>query len=257
MSAIMVRMQCITNLHVGNGEANLGLIDLQVERDPVTGYPTISSSGIKGALREYFDRQDENDFVNEAFGSDTNSPDGTIPGKLKFLSADLVARPARASSGHRSFYLVTTKDAIKRYKDMAQIFLGSEAQALVAETRPDGKDPNAAAEGVELNGGTFELGGFGGQTLRAYQLGDEDFDSIMLPVYARNCLNAQGISQNLWYEEVVPHESLFAFVVLSEGADEALLQKLKDQIDGKVVQFGADASIGYGLCRLSVSDMAR
>ena len=43
MKAYMIQLQCMTNMHVGNGDVNYNIIDNEVERDPVTGYPTINS----------------------------------------------------------------------------------------------------------------------------------------------------------------------------------------------------------------------
>ena len=54
MAAIIVNLECMTNMHVGNGDVNYYIIDYEVEKDPVTGYPTINASGVKGAFREYF-----------------------------------------------------------------------------------------------------------------------------------------------------------------------------------------------------------
>ena len=54
MAAIIVNLECMTNMHVGNGDVNYNIIDNEVEKDPVTGYPTINASGVKGALREFF-----------------------------------------------------------------------------------------------------------------------------------------------------------------------------------------------------------
>lgn len=49
----IVKMKCLTNMHVGDGEENYSIIDKMVERDPVTKYPTVNASGVKGALREF------------------------------------------------------------------------------------------------------------------------------------------------------------------------------------------------------------
>jgi CRISPR-associated protein Cmr4 len=49
-------IECLSNLHVGSGDANYDVIDKKVQRDPVTNLPCIHSSGIKGAFREYFDQ---------------------------------------------------------------------------------------------------------------------------------------------------------------------------------------------------------
>lgn len=37
----IVKMKCLTNMHVGDGEENYSIIDKMVERDPVTKYPSI------------------------------------------------------------------------------------------------------------------------------------------------------------------------------------------------------------------------
>ena len=67
-----------------------------------------------------------------------------------------------------------------------------------------------------------------------------------LPVIARNYLE-NGESKNLWYEELVPHESVFWFMVIGEEKDVETFHKA---VDGKVVQFGGNASLGCGLCRV-------
>ena len=61
MNAIVYKITCVTNLHVGSGEANFDVIDNTVEKDPVTELPTINSSGVKGALRQYFKEKNVGD----------------------------------------------------------------------------------------------------------------------------------------------------------------------------------------------------
>ena len=71
---------------------------------------------------------------------------------------------------------------------------------------------------------------------------------LPLPVLARNQLE-DGISNNLWYEQVVPHKSIFTFVVSSDY--ENVLQSFADVLKKPTyIQFGGNASIGYGLCRV-------
>ena len=53
MTANIYLLECLTNLHVGSGEVNYNIVDNEVERDVVTNYPTINSSGVKGALRAH------------------------------------------------------------------------------------------------------------------------------------------------------------------------------------------------------------
>ena len=49
MEAKLFRMRLITNLHMGSGEVSFNFIDNQVQRDPITEYPNMNPSGIKGA----------------------------------------------------------------------------------------------------------------------------------------------------------------------------------------------------------------
>ncbi|MCL4539191.1 MAG: RAMP superfamily CRISPR-associated protein, partial [Bacteroidetes bacterium] len=80
---------------------------------------------------------------------------------------------------------------------------------------------------------------------------DADMTEICkrLPVIARNNLE-NGLSKNLWYEEVVPRESRFYFFVSRpEGLDLFEEALNRPEINHKV-QIGGNASIGYGLCKL-------
>ena len=69
-----------------------------------------------------------------------------------------------------------------------------------------------------------------------------------LPVIARNSVGEQT---NLWYEEVVPHKSIFYFAVVTSTSEaDDLLDVLTESVRGKIIQFGANASVGYGLCKV-------
>lgn len=238
MIAKMIKLECITNMHVGNGEVNYNIIDNEVERDPITGYPTINSSGVKGALREYFSKEKNlADYVDELFGGNNTDQKTTSPGKLKILGADLIAIPVRASKGDKAYYLVTTAEMMRKYAENCAIFLNQNM--AYKETDITG----VAAEGIELRK-TVTLFGH-----NVFLMGEDDFKKISLPVMARNKLD-NGISQNLWYEEVVPHESIFCFTVLAD--DDAVMEKFIEGVSGKIIQFGGNASIGYGLCKVEV-----
>ncbi|MBQ3970206.1 MAG: CRISPR-associated protein Cmr4 [Clostridia bacterium] len=235
MAAVIVKLECITNMHVGNGEVNYNIIDNEVERDPVTNYPTINASGVKGALREYFAIH-KPELVDEAFGKDGKE---STPGKLKVLGADMLYMPLRASLGKEPYYLVTTDEILERFALFNKTFLRKDV------TYTSKEENGAAAEGISLKKYVML------DEKKVYIVGDDELRHISLPVLARNKLD-NGRSTNLWYEEVVPHESVFSFVVLSDN--EELLKSFADVIRGRVVQFGGNASIGYGLCKVSISE---
>ena len=118
MVARLFQIECITNLHVGSGDVNYNIIDNEVEKDPVTGYATINASGVKGALREYFNKVSEKD-VLPLFGG--NKGDRTIPGAIKFMQADILALPVRATMGKEAYYLVASEENIHNLKEKRMI----------------------------------------------------------------------------------------------------------------------------------------
>ena len=86
-------IRTISNLHVGSGEGDFSVVDKQVQRDSITGAPTIHASGIKGAIREamtYEAEQSANKAqleanVLEAFGSDPKAQKDQRQGKFNFF----------------------------------------------------------------------------------------------------------------------------------------------------------------------------
>ena len=88
-------------------------------------------------------------------------------------------------------------------------------------------------------------------------LSNENFiDAIQhLPVIARNKLK-NGKSENLWYEEIVPRESIFYTAMLdynnfgtnSEYKYKKGFEAFYNILQKELIQVGANASIGYGLC---------
>lgn len=238
MIGLMIRMKCITNLHAGNGDVNYNIVDNEVERDPILGYPTVNASGVKGALREHF-KVAKPELVKPLFGSDERG--NTTPGKLKILAAEMLGIPVRVSRGDKPYALVTTKVALDRFQTLC-------ALPGVTVTVSDNPTDDVELEGIKPKAKlTMDFGG----ALELYRISAEEMKHLPLPVLSRNCLD-DGRSANLWYEEVVPHESLFYFAVLADDTDRDYLAAFADTVRDQIVQFGGNASIGYGLCRLTV-----
>ena len=214
MTANIYLLECLTNLHVGSGEVNYNIVDNEVERDVVTNYPTINSSGVKGALRAHFQEKGiDINLINQIFGKEA-------PGQLKFLSANLLAQAVQEINGESPFKLVRTETAARIFDEILRDFgisLTSEAEGILKQKQ-------------------------------IKNIKEKEYLSYDLPVLARNQLN-NGISANLWYEQVVPHRSLFYITVI--GADEELLKGFDNVVNQQIVQFGANASIGYGLCKVT------
>jgi hypothetical protein len=93
-------------------------------------------------------------------------------------------------------------------------------------------DASGAAQFKRFDWGDFAI---------AKSLGDYD-----LPIRARNVLDENGMSKNLWYEELVPHKSLFYFAVITQGESDEQYQQFKEVLEKPPIQFGGNAGIGNG-----------
>ena len=280
MKSYFYKIHCMTNLHMGSGEINFNVIDNEVERDPVNNLPVMFSSGVKGALKDYFHNNGAGpDTIKDIFGSeiDRRPEENSVPGKTRFLTACLMFLPFRAAYGRYPYYLVTTKGILQQFADLYRNIKGTELvegldSAVSAldgeacygtETDPIKLEdyvydniqpvPEVIAKASRSFAGSASMQkvmiipgfAFGGGRNR-----------VVLPVLARNCLDDQGISRHLWYEEVVPHETVFYLPVLSNGTAEGdraldMFHSFISAGGGSLVQFGANATIGYGLTKVS------
>ncbi|MEO0625668.1 MAG: type III-B CRISPR module RAMP protein Cmr4 [Bacteroidota bacterium] len=181
-------IRALTNMHPGSGDNNYGIVDRLVQRDPTSGAPTIHTSGIKGALRQYFADQFEGDghehaFVENIFGSKPQNGK-FVPGQVRFISADLLAIPvANETESGPPFHLVHDEQIVQAWTRKVGIFKGKNWAISQEQIDMGNNAPN--------------------KFLARHQ---------ELPVIARNYLD-NGQSKNLWYEEVVPRESIFGFVI--------------------------------------------
>ncbi len=244
----------LTNMHVGAGGANYGVVDNLVQRDVITGMPTINASSLKGALREFFkEKWGENDKkLNYIFGPDgsrsgENGKEGI--GHYKFFNADLLVLPVR--SNKKPFFRATSKMLVETINTKAEAFGVSKLTGDYDKPKPTVKentnslrleDWDATTDDNNLNVDTNM-----GNDVAVF---DNDRFKILakkLPVIARNQLDT-GESKNLWYEEVVPRESRFVFFV---AKDEKYAEDFDKEFEDSVVQIGANASIGYGYCKIS------
>ena len=248
---------CLTNLHVGSGGANYGVVDNLVQRDSVTGMPTINSSSLKGALREFFkNKWGEGDSkldyifgVDETRNNSKNKKEPTI-GHYKFFPADLLVLPVR--SNKKPFYRATSKMLVDTINKKAKNLTGSTLISGTYNNVPKASPKIKGKTGTRLEDWdaivdkALVVSKWMGENVAVF---DDDTFKVLankLPVIARNHLE-NGVSKNLWYEEIVPRESRFVFFV-------AMDDKYNDDFDSilndAVVQIGANGSIGYGYCKI-------
>jgi len=262
-----------TNMHVGSGEANFGIVDNLIQRDVITNYPTIHSSSLKGALREYCRYRAESkhkkeeeikNFIKRIFGDEDNS------GYIRFSDAWLLAIPFRSS--HHPYHLCVSTDTVKHFLEIADIFdielENREDLEKIAEFKKEGiftEKEGITIEDFETK--TIDDKEVNLDALKLYiknehiAIADEkSFKELLenLPIIARNRLE-NGESKNLWYEEIVPRKSIF-FTIFSEptylneedkSSIEKSFQKFFEYIEDETpIQIGANSSIGYGVCTM-------
>lgn len=279
-----------TNLHVGSGDTNFGIVDKQVQRDTISNAPIINGSSLKGAIRDHFrdflaqsnetiDNTEVKPFVFRTIFGDEQKPEdeedkktySKLPkqGLVKFIDAKLLFVPLR--SNKRAFYHVTSLSTLKSMKAFLDSFaITVDIETLTAQGSMVFDSEDAVVEDVECKANNSDFSKlkeiFGIENLAIFS--DEDFNEalISLPVIARNQLD-QGKSKNLWYEEVVPRESIFYTVFAYYGnLDDSTPDKkgktnkkkfemayrlFDEKLLAETIQIGANASIGYGICNFT------
>lgn len=294
-------IRAISNLHVGSGDADFGIIDKHVQRDPVTGLPVIFGSSLKGALRQLFETfqptsvdaifGSENPSKRQVSDGEANEKEGDTPpltksatatlvqkeliqGTYRFHDAHLLALPVRTN--HRFYYRATCPELLQDF--MAEVerqdklpeairgplqqlagktvnrgapihFNGLHSSLLVEDLTATFDDTIKKSQLQELDRAILPAG----ETLfgdRLLLLSAIDFQERCqeLPTVARNYLE-NGISKNLWYEEIVPRESVFYAPITAPDSTSGFESTIATAF-GHQIQVGGNATVGYGLCTL-------
>lgn len=261
----------MSNMHVGSGEYNVGVIDNLVQRDVINKFPNINSSSLKGAFREFFKSEKNDDFIKRVFGSAPKAQDDKASGSFRFFEANILSYPVR--SNVVAYLRAVSIDVLKEfllkikmfqkqndYKELVNVlnFLTGidvkEKKPIVFNTKLD----KAIVEDFELKAEIYSkdldntmrtaLYKYFGK--RVVLLHNNDFQRLcgenMLPVISRNYLES-GESKNLWYEEVVPRLTQFYFPVMEEDRD---ADDFESKLSDSLIQFGGNASIGYGYSKI-------
>lgn len=296
-----------TNLHVGSGEANIGIVDNQVQRDSTTGLPVINASSFKGAIRDHFfeylsegdnDMQADTDpdavkphhyrviFGLEQKEQEAIARQGKTPlskryaklpkqGLVNFMEARMLFLPVRGRN--KAFYHATSVEILEDYSRMLKhlgytppegeydnlkyyipMVLHAGDKRVVFDQEKDTIEGYFECAPHEINEDILKLKKLFGID-HLVLLPHSDLMELVeeLPVIARNKLD-NGISENLWYEEIVPRETIFGVVLgyydrIAPGDAKPFIDAFKSfeaKLTDYMIQIGANASIGYGLCEI-------
>lgn len=279
-------LHALTGLHPGAGTA-LGVVDLPVQRERHTLWPNIPGSSLKGVLRDASSRSErvraDDVFVTDAFGPPSNTAHDHA-GALSFTDARILAFPVRSMRG--VFAWVTCPAVLHRLgRDLSLLGMSGPAGPAAPEREEAAcmeRSPLLVGNGDRLLLEEFEFKRTGSADAvaswvaehaftddaarqhvreRLVVLHDDDFSHFVrfaTEVIARVGLDAPTKTVKrgaLFYEEVLPPETLFYALVLaapsrrpdSQRDAASLLRELEERVP-PVVQIGADETIGRGLC---------
>jgi CRISPR-associated protein Cmr4 len=276
-----------TAVHPGSG-TSLGAIDLPVNRERHTQWPSIPSTSLKGVLRhacwEAAGRDGSKELLLAAFGPE--SPDASDhAGAIALSDARLLAFPVRSLKG--VFAWITCPAVLERFtRDLSIAGLEPPApvpgvasgQALCASESlfiQDGKMlleefEFARTDGAELAQPWAErvssaVHNSARERIQSHFviLADDDFTYFVrnsTEVVARIGLDYELKTVRtgaLFYQEFIPAESVFYALVLANRSrrkdDTTSAAELLEYVGGllsrsPVIQVGGDETLGKGLC---------
>lgn len=246
-------------IHPGSGQST-SHVDLPVARERVTNYPFISSTSLKGSLKNAYSGEN----ANMIFGNDS-------VGRVLFSDARLLLLPVRSLSS--LYYWVTCPYILERLsRDFER--LGHKSELTIPTVEENTALCSTSEKNIyleELQFETKKLNRNSDESLNALIsvleklisdekardrlskqlviLNNDDFlwfASFGLPVLARNQLNNNKVSNNLWYEEYLPVDTVMYSIIIDRGTDYE---------PPKYLQVGGNESVGQGWFKLAVHNI--
>lgn len=266
MKAALIGLLAETSLHPGAG-ATSGVIDLPVAREVVTGYPVIPGSSLKGALRERAEEEwgNKDPKVEAIFGA----PDSA--GGLAVTDARLLLLPVRSLTGH--FKWVTCAYVLERLQRDGMLaglpFSGSLTAPSPGHVLA-GAPGTLYLEEVSFTVAVADLSvvvatvssmiphhsvrsRLGEQLLVCPDDDFAYFARYALQVSARNVLNDDTkTSENLWYEETIPPDTLLYALLVARPGGEGMLDEVRELFARRpYLQVGGNETVGQGWCAVA------
>ena len=254
-----------TSLHPGSGR-ELGVVDLPVAREGGTGHPVLYGSQLKGSLRDRAEqlgwKERRKDRLEHLFGK----PEAA--GSVLFSDARLVLLPVRSlTSAYRWITCPQVLERLARDLDRTSSSVSFEVPAVEAPTgalsnRPEpGQQIFLEEREVTVEGGVpgdvqAALEQLFGPSPAARRVGDQLtivgddtfswFARYGLPIRARNVLDDDKRSKNLWYEESLPPDTVMVAVISARGGAEPRADLGELFRDARYLQVGGNETVGEG-----------
>jgi CRISPR-associated protein Cmr4 len=281
-----------TPLHPGTGQST-GIIDLPVQRERHTGHPIIQASSLKGRLRSFAGEHKSGSVTEAKIAAVFGPEEGDLyGGALSVSDARLLIFPVRALTG--VFVWLTSPLILYRLKrDLAAAgysgdfsvhepptekavwndALGVKGDLVLEElifSRAEGECADVAnflADRFLPQAPTLT---FFKQRLKSHLVivSNDDFRYLVeqaTTVTARIVLSDEKTSDNLWYEETLPPDSLlYAFLMGLKPRDggksgletaNQVLSFVARDLKPEHLQIGGNETLGQGWCRIHFPDL--
>lgn len=236
-----------TNLHVGDESGStFSVIDKAIQRDPLTKLPCINSSSLKGAIKEFCVYNNTTGLdIKNIFGSDVDASgkanhNDSQKGNAIFFDAKLLLMPQQNDTD--LFHYTTCEKVIEQMNEKIALFNKKEKEAEKEKETQNYKVEDTLKKVKSIITNEKDI------TTVTFDKFKESCSDDNLPIIARNVLE-NGESKNLWYEQVLPAETVFYAIIREEG------DNLKNALNAELVQIGANATIGYGYCKFNVLEL--
>jgi CRISPR-associated protein Cmr4 len=267
VKSVMLGLLAETPVHPGAGRS-LGVVDLPVARENPTGYPVIVGSSLKGSLREKAEEREGRDAASvlKSFGQQEHAGDVLVS------DARLLLLPVRSLDKASRF--VTCPQLIERYRrDLDRGGVGPLPDVPKVES---GKVLANRKGDLFLEERVFAVQGKPGKGLmeailplvhhdlvherlrESLVVVNDDvfawFARYGLSVQARNQLEDETKrSNNLWYEETLPPDTVMYSLLLGRKDDSlTLVQDMFKQ--DHYLQVGGNATVGQGWFAVTVRE---
>ena len=283
MQAKLIFLHALSPLHAGTGQG-VGAIDLPIAREKGTEIPIVPGSSLKGVLRDACQALHGNGTCTRIFGPDTDNASAHA-GAVILTDLRLVTLPVRSLAG--VFAWVSSPFLLQRLARDAQMAELSDAPkepsvanaqtVLVSSTSAiQVNNAEVVLEDVKLNAQTqadtwanwlapkvFADKGWQASFKARFAIVHDDVMAYLLQVAtdvtARIRLedDTKTVAQGaLWYEEALPAESILAGLVAAQPNGEAQPDEVFEKVSELAqhpLQVGGNATVGRGLCRLSLA----
>jgi CRISPR-associated protein Cmr4 len=245
-------LYAVSQIHAGKG-SDVGVVDLPIQRERHTDFPVIS--GVKGAIRNEFKFGTDEE---EIFGSEHSKEGGA--GNVAFSEAKILLFPVR--SVERGFVWLTSRLSLTRLKTAFAMIENNELVNKLNFVNKLDTDKNYSTfDSGKVGLEEYEIETTHSDELKDFMseistvapdeflsnklvnnvimLKDEDFKFFLnnsTEILPRIVIKKEtGTSDNLWYEEYLPQDTIMYFV-LKELRDKNVLPKLENKIKKRQIK---------------------